>query len=165
MSKDAIYIPSLLQAVAKTETLAIASFIPGLESLTPARGELRVTHCTTYLEVAARAELIATLICHRCLTHYNQRLVVDTTELIWLDEGDLPLPLEAEVKTEDLAESLPARGYFQPFTWLYEQFCLLLPLQQICSDECQGVAAEAQQHEPPLDRRWAGLEVLRQQLE
>ncbi len=162
---DAIYIPNLLKAPNKTETLAIQGFISNLESLTPARGQLRVTHCTTYLEVAAQVETIATLTCHRCLANYNQRLVVDTTELIWLDEGTAPTPLEPEVKADDLAESLPIRGYFQPVDWLYEQFCLLLPLQQVCSQDCQGVAPNILHPEPLADRRWAGLEALRQQLE
>lgn len=162
---DAIYIPHLLKAPDRTEVVAIASFIPGLASLTPARGQVSVRHGTTYLEVTAAVETIATLTCHRCLANYNQRLVVETAELIWLYEGAEPDAIEAEVPVEDLSESLPARGHFHPLAWLYEQFCLQLPFQQVCSPECQGIAPELQQSEPTSDRRWAGLEALRQQLE
>jgi len=162
---DAIFIPNLLKVPDRTEVLAIASFIPDLASLTPARGQLRLRHGTTYLEVSAAVETIATLTCHRCLANYNQRLVVETTELIWLYEGTESEALEAKVPVEDLSESLPARGYFHPLPWLYEQFCLQLPFQQVCSPECQGLAPELLQSEPTSDRRWAGLEALRQQLE
>ena len=162
---DAIYIPHLLKAHERTETLTIDGFVPDLDSLTPARGQLWVRHCTTYLEVSARVETIVTLTCHRCLAHYNQRLALDTQELIWLREEELLTPLELEISPEDLAESLPAQGHFQPLAWLYEQFCLLLPLQQICRDDCPGITPARTVSEPLIDRRWAGLEALRQQLE
>ena len=41
---DAIYIPQLTKAPQQTEVIDFNEAIPGLETLTPVQGQLRVTH-------------------------------------------------------------------------------------------------------------------------
>ncbi len=164
---EAIYIPQLLKAPEKTEEIQIQEFIPGLETLTPVRGRMVVTHRGNYLEVSTQAETIVTLTCDRCLQQYNYRLSVDTSELIWLDKNAQQkdnLPLEREVKLEDLSEKLPPGGYFQPDSWLYEQLCLAMPLRQLCGKDCQGTAPTSSKSEPLIDSRWATLAALKKQI-
>lgn len=165
---EAIYIPRLTKAPERTEELQINEFVPGLETLTPVRGYLVVTHQGNYLEVKAKAETIITLTCHRCLQQYNHRLVLNTSELLWLDESAEQAddgPLERETALEDLVESLPPQGYFQPDTWLYEQLCLAIPPRQVCDQQCSGIQlTDSDEREPSADRRWASLEALKRQL-
>lgn len=162
---EAIYIPRLLKAPEKSEQIQLQTFIPGLETLTPVRGTMAVTHCETYLQVSAHAETIKTLICDRSLQQYNQRLVVNTSELIWLKihpENEEPIHKEMEVSVEELTESLPAQGYFDPQSWLYEQFCLQMPIRQLSSESTAG---EYDYNDtPPLDQRWAALAALKEKL-
>lgn len=163
---EAIYIPQLLKAPNKTQQVPIHEQISDLETLTPVRGEVQVTHCGTYLDVKGKAETIITLCCDRCLQQYNHRLSVNEEELIWLDpQADQPDEgaLEREVPLEDLSESLSPRGYFHPLAWLYEQLCLALPQRQLCSTECEGIASE-HGNKPKIDSRWASLEALKKQL-
>lgn len=164
-----LHIPSLLYAPAQTVELEVHQNIPELETLTPIRGRIIVTHRKTYLEVSAKAETIATLTCHRCLRHYNQRLSLDTSELIWLEdeaEFEEDLPLERELQLEDFSEKLPPRGYFDPETWLYEQLSLTLPLQQMCqADDCESIIPDdTSSSHGVVDSRWASLEALKRQL-
>ncbi|OKH20620.1 metal-binding protein [Hydrococcus rivularis NIES-593] len=164
---EAIYIPQLLKALERKETLQIQEFIPGLETLTPVRGSMTVNHRGNFLEVFAKAETIVTLTCDRCLKQYNHRLSLDTSEIIWLDKNadqDKAIPLEREISMEDLSETLPFDGYFEPDTWLYEQLSLLLPLRRLCTQDCQPAAPTYSQNEPGIDTRWASLEALRKQL-
>lgn len=165
---EAIYIPRLTKAPERTEELQINEFVPGLETLTPVRGYLVVTHQGNYLEVKAKAETIITLTCHRCLQQYNHRLVLNTSELLWLDESAEQAddgPLERETALEDLVDSLPPQGYFQPDTWLYEQLCLAIPPRQVCDQQCSGIQlTDSDEREPSADRRWASLEALKRQL-
>ena len=165
---EAIYIPHLTKAPEQTEVIQVQEFLPGLETLTPVRGRIRVTHRGNYLEVSAQAEAIITLTCHRCLQQYNHRLAIDTSEMIWLDEAaSLPYdgPLEREVELEDLVETLPPQGYFYPNEWLYEQMCLEIPQRQLCGEQCAGIQTATQEREEkPVDRRWASLEALKKQL-
>lgn len=165
---EAIYIPHLTKAPEQTEVIQVQEFLPGLETLTPVRGRIRVTHRGNYLEVSAQAEAIITLTCHRCLQQYNHRLAIDTSEMIWLDEAaSLPYdgPLEREVDLEDLVETLPPQGYFYPNEWLYEQMCLEIPQRQLCGAQCAGIQTATQERsEKPVDRRWASLEALKKQL-
>lgn len=165
---EAIHIPQLLKTAEQTEVIEFEESLPGLETLTPVRGRLQVTHQGTYLEVKAKAETIVTLTCHRCLKQYNHRLVLNTSELIWLDQGanqGEPKAAEIEVDLEDLVESLPPQGYFQPGEWLYEQMCLEMPPKQLCDPQCQGIQIEEPAlSEPISDRRWASLEALKKQL-
>lgn len=165
---DAIFIPQLTKAPERTEEIQVQDFLPGLETLTPVRGTIRVQHQVNYLEVSGQAEAIITCTCNRCLQQYNQRLVVDTKEIIWLDAtANQPqdLPLEREVAVEDLLETLPPDGYFYPSEWLYEQMCLALPQRQLCDRNCPGIVSSgADSSEKPVDNRWASLEALKKQL-
>ncbi|WP_017654143.1 YceD family protein [Fortiea contorta] len=165
---DAIYIPQLTKTPERTEEIQVKDFLPGLETLTPVRGRLRVQHQGNYLEVVGQAEAIITCTCNRCLQQYNQRLVIDANEIIWLDETAYQpqdLPLEREVAVEDLVESLPPDGYFYPSEWLYEQMCLAIPQRQLCDLNCPGIlSAEGDSPEKLIDNRWASLEVLKKQL-
>lgn len=164
---EAIYIPQLLKAPEKTETIQVQEFLPDLETLTPVRGSIKVKHCGNYLEVAGVAETIITLTCHRCLQQYNHRLVVDTSEIIWLDEAaaqmDTPL-VERELAMEDLVETLPPRGFFEPSQWLYEQLCLELPQRQLCDTNCSGIQPE-NQDASIIDQRWASLRSLKKEFQ
>ena len=167
---EAIYIPQLVRAPEQTEQIEVQTYLPGLETLTPVQGEVQVVHRGKYLEVSVRAETIMTLICDRCLQQYNQRIKVNTSELIWLQEtavGTNEDALEQEIALEDLVENLHPQGYFHPDEWLYEQFCLAIPQRQLCRKECSGIAVEHSQQanvSSKVDRRWASLETLKDQL-
>lgn len=163
---EAIYIPQLTRAPQQTEAIAFAEMIPGLETLTPVRGQIQVKHCNSYLEISANAETIVTLTCHRCLQQYNYRLSIQPTELVWLEETpDASLaPLEVEISSGDeLVETLSPTGSFDPAMWIYEQLCLELPQQQLCELTCKGIQI-SKVAKPELDQRWASLEALRQRL-
>lgn len=165
-----IFIPGLLKAPQKKQEILIEDFIANLDTLTPVRGALEAKHCGTYLDVSAKAEAIVTLTCDRCLKQYNQKLSLNTSEMIWLEEEANPtsLPKEREVEVEDLSESLSPSGYFDPEAWLYEHLSLTMPMRQICGVECQGVETKIQtsdKNDKTLDRRWANLEALKKQLE
>ena len=165
-----MYIPHLLNAVNRTRTLIFETFFSDLETLTPVRAKVSVRHGTTFLEVKGTAHTIVTLTCDRCLQQYNYRVVVDAEEIIWLTESASALEEvagEQEISPEDLVESLPPQGYFEPDTWIYEQVCLSLPQRQICSPDCQGIIIESQVIEataPLIDQRWAALASLQRQL-
>jgi uncharacterized protein len=168
---DAIFIPQLTKAPERTEEIQVKEFLPGLETLTPVRGVIRIQHQGNYLEVSSQAEAIVTCTCSRCLQQYNHRLVLNTKEIIWLDENANQvedLPLEREVAVEDLVETLSPDGYFHPSEWLYEQMCLELPRRQLCDLSCPGIlsseaSSQAQQPEKAIDSRWASLEALKKQ--
>lgn len=165
---DAIFIPQLAKAPEGKEEIEVKEFLPGLETLTPVRGRLRVEHHGNYLEVSGQAETIVTCTCNRCLQQYNHRLIVDTKEVIWLDEAvnqTQDLPLEREVLMEDLLETLSPHGYFYPSEWLYEQMCLELPQRQLCQLNCPGIlSGKVDSSDQPVDSRWASLEALKKQL-
>lgn len=161
----AIYIPHLLNISNRTERLQIEDYIGSLDTLTPVRGTLTVVHCGTYLEVSAKADAIATLTCDRSLKQYNHRLAIDTRELIWLaDEPDTPEKggTEREVPVQDLTETLSPNGVFDPEMWLYEQFCLALPMRQVGDDRSD--VDYGYRDEPLSDSRWSALEQLKKQL-
>ena len=163
---DAIYIPQLLQAPEKKQEFEFKKFLPGLESLTPVRGRIRIQHKGNYLEVSATAETIMTLSCDRCLQQYNHRLAVDTSEIIWLNETSKQedfLPIEQEVATEDLVETLPYQGHFYPSEWLYEQVCLAIPQRKLCDNQCPGILPSNNLSDQLVDSRWASLEALKKQ--
>ena len=167
---ETIYIPHLLTKSERKEVIDFEEFIADLETLTPVRGRLQVTHQGNYLEVKAKAETIVTLTCHRCLKQYNHRLVLKTSELIWLDEAvDRPDSgsVEIEVALEDLVENLSPTGSFSPRDWLYEQLCLEVPHKQLCDTKCPGILLtdkDEKTSETASDSRWASLEALKRQL-
>ena len=166
---DAIYIPQLIKAPEKTESIQVNQSIHGFQTLTPVQGNLSITHHGKYLEVTASVETISTLSCDRCLQNYNHRLTVNASELIWLDElpnadGDL---LDEGWIADDLVETLSSTGYFDPETWLYEYLCLSLPQQQLCDQNCSGIELEETSDSTlstPVDSRWGALSALRGQL-
>lgn len=166
---EAIHIPQLVRAPEQTERIEVQTYLSGLETLTQVSGEMQVVHQGNYLEVSAKAETIMTLICDRCLQQYNQRIKVNTSELIWLQETAVGVNeevLEQEIALEDLVENLHPQGHFYPDAWLYEQFCLALPQRQLCSKGCTGIAVDTTQPlntKPKIDRRWASLETLKDQ--
>ncbi|MEP6486286.1 YceD family protein [Microcoleus vaginatus GB2-A3] len=168
---ETIYIPHLLTKTERKEVIDFEEFIPDLETLTPVRGRLQVAHQGNYLEVKAKAETIVTLTCHRCLKQYNHRLVLNSSELIWLEETANQTDsssAEIEVALEDLVENLSPGGYFSPSDWVYDQMCLELPHKQICDTECPGISltddANTESSETVSDSRWASLEALKRQL-
>jgi uncharacterized protein len=161
-----IHIPQLLTAPQKTVDLVVDEHLSDLETLTPVKGDIRITHQGTYLEVKAQASAIMTLECDRCLQSYNTRVQVNTSEMVWLEEASEESALEKEVDLDDLIESLSPNGHFSPSEWLYEQMCLAIPQKQICRTDCKGIEITSN---PPaaaadIDHRWAALSALKQQL-
>jgi uncharacterized protein len=170
---EPLFIPQLANRQDRTLEIIVDKMIPEFETLTPVRGKIIVRHGGTFLDVSAQTETIVTLKCDRCLQQYNHRLLLDTKEIIWLEaestEPDRP-GLEVKNELEDLVESLPPDGHFQPESWLYEQLCLSLPLRQLCNRDCAGVAPIETPLETPVevarvDNRWGILETLKQQLD
>jgi uncharacterized protein len=164
---EPIHIPRLTRLPEQTEVLQFEDMIPNLETLTPVQGALQITHRGTFLEVNAKADTIITLTCDRCLQQYNYRLSIAPAELIWLDETAeeaAPLLLDQDLDSDELVETLPPNGYFDPTAWLYEQLCLEIPQRQLCDAQCQGIELPQSIPPPRVDRRWAGLESLRNQL-
>jgi uncharacterized protein len=163
---DAIYIPQLTKAPERTEEIQVQEFLPNLETLTPVRGLIRIQHHGNYLEVSGKVETIITCNCNRCLQSFNYRLLVDASEIIWLEElseEEVDLPLEREVAVDDLLETLSPQGYFEPGVWLYEQMCLEIPQRQLCDENCAGIQATSSNANQLLDSRWASLEALKNQ--
>lgn len=165
---DPIHIPQLTKAPQQTEVIDFSESIPGLETLTPVQGKMKVTHRGNFLDVSVKAETIVTLVCHRCLQQYNYRLSIAPSELIWLDETSDqvdPVLLDRDISPDDLVETLPPKGTFDPTTWLYEQLCLELPQRQLCDQACKGIElTTAEPPTPTIDRRWASLETFKDQL-
>ncbi|HBL11135.1 MAG TPA: metal-binding protein [Cyanobacteria bacterium UBA11162] len=164
---EVIYIPELLKLPEQTYVIQVNECLADLKTLTPVRGRLQVTHQGNYLEISAQAETIITLSCDRCLQQYNHRLTLDVSELIWLDElADQPDlgSLERETPLEELVETLPPQGYFEPETWLYEQLCLAIPPRQVCDENCPGIPITDNGNTGLSDRRWQALEILKGQL-
>lgn len=164
---EAIHIPRLTRAPERTETIEFKEFLKDLDTLTPVQGWIKITHQGNYLEVSAQAETIVTLMCHRCLQQFNYRLSIAPSEMIWLDDhADQldELPLDRDLSMEDLVETLPPNGYFEPDTWLYEQLSLEIPQRQLCDQECAGIDVSDSLSDQMVDRRWASLDALKRHL-
>lgn len=164
---EAIYIPHLLKAPNRQAEIIVHDQVPNLSTLTPVKGKIAVRHGGNFLEVISQAETITTLTCDRCLQHYNHRLAIDTSELIWLEselENIEDIPTEREVSLEDLSETLPPNGHFDPEAWLFEQLSLALPLRKVCGENCPGAPTTANKEENTIDTRWASLAALKEQL-
>jgi uncharacterized protein len=161
---DAIYIPRLMTLPERTETVEGQDFSTDLETLTPIQGQVQVKHCGNYLDVAAQADTIVTLTCHRCLQKFNHRLSVSASEMIWLQD-EVPdvdvIPFDRDLDMEDLMETVAPDGYFDVSTWLYEQLCLAIPLRQLCDQHCQGIPLPTLEAQYQIDRRWASLQTLK----
>lgn len=162
---QAIYIPHLLGKPQRSQTLPLDDFLSGVDTLTPLRGTLIIRHGGTFLELKLNAETIVTLTCDRCAQNYNHRLALDTSELIWLEaEPETPPLKEREIASEDLSETLPPDGHFDPESWLYEQVSLALPLSKLCGKNCSPPDLPASDRQPLPDRRWASLADLKNRL-
>lgn len=164
---EAIYIPHLLKAPKRKAEIIVNDTIARLNTLTPVKGIISVRHGGNFLEVISQAETIITLSCDRCLQHYNHRLAIDASELIWLEselENIKDLPTEREVSIEDLSETLAPNGHFDPENWLFEQLSLALPLRKVCGENCPGAAVTSSKNENAIDSRWSSLAALKEQL-
>ncbi len=165
---DPIYIPRLTHLPEQTEAIAFKEMIAELDTLTPVQGEIRVTHCGTYLQVTAVAATIVTWACDRCLQHYNHRLTIEPDEMIWLQETetDASLLFDKDLESEDLVETLSPTAHFNPTTWIYEQLCLAFPLRKLCAPDCKGieVAVDDGAASREIDQRWAALSSLKNQM-
>lgn len=164
---EPIYIPHLLKAPKRTAEIIVDNTISGLDTLVPVKGTISIRHGGNFLEILAEAETITTLVCDRCLQHYNHRLAINTSELIWLESelenvGDLPS--EREVSLEDLSETLPPNGHYDPEAWLFEQLSLALPLRKVCGVDCPGASQKETLNESYVDHRWSSLAALKEQL-
>lgn len=168
---EALYLPQLANRPDRTLEIIVDETIAEFDTLTPVRGKITVKHGGTYLEASAQAETIITLKCDRCLQQYNHKLILEASEIIWLEaESEEPTRRGLEIKNdlEDLVESLPPDGHFPPEAWLYEQLCLSLPLRRLCNRDCVGIspvpAPIAPVVEVKVDRRWGALESLKNRL-
>ncbi|NJK54825.1 MAG: DUF177 domain-containing protein [Pleurocapsa sp. SU_5_0] len=164
---EPIYIPHLLKAPNRTAEIIVDDTISGLDTLVPVKGSISVRHGGNFLEIISTTETIITLVCDRCLQHYNHRLGIDTSELIWLEselENLEDLPSEREISLDDLSETLPPNGHYNPEVWLFEQLSLALPLRKICGADCPGASVKATSHEHHVDHRWSCLAALKEQL-
>jgi uncharacterized protein len=170
---EPLYIPQLAHRKDRTLEIIVDTTIPEFDTLTPVRGKVIVKHGGTFLDISAQAETIITLKCDRCLQQYNHRLLLDTTEIIWLDADAEVEPdrrgMEIRTDLEELVESLSPEGHFDPNVWLYEQLCLALPLRQLCDRDCAGIVplpapAVAPSAPTKLDNRWGILESLKDRL-
>ncbi|BAQ61393.1 metal-binding [Geminocystis sp. NIES-3708] len=161
---EKIYIPRLLKMPEQKEEIKLNHQISGLNSLTPVRGFFQVAHRGNFLELQLQANTILTLICDRCLRTFNHRLEVDTSEIILLkeEETNLNLPLEMEILTEDLSETLPPDGELIVDEWIYEQISLAMPLRNLCgNDDCQPPVIEEKKDSNIKDNRWSALSDLK----
>lgn len=166
-SMQRIYIPHLVKDPDQTRTIEVDNYLSELETLTPVKGFIQVQHRGNFLDVSAHAETITTLTCHRCLRHYNTRIEVDTSELIWLEETKPEnYADEMEVGLDDLVETLQPQGHFDPTGWLYEQLCLAIPQRQLCDQSCEGITNPLAYEEiqSSVDQRWSALSALKQQI-
>jgi uncharacterized protein len=163
---EAIFIPRLTKAPERTETIEFKEFLKDLDTLTPVQGWIKVTHQGNYLEISAQAETIVTLTCHRCLQQFNYRLSIAPSELVWLNEAaDIDeLPFDRDLTMDDLVESLPPNGYFEPDAWLYEQLSLEIPQRQLCDQNCAGIDVPESLSDPIVDSRWSSLADLKGRL-
>ncbi len=157
---DKIHLPQLAKMPEGTETIEFREFIAGLETLTPVQGTLRVKHSGTFLEVSIEATTIVTLTCDRTLQQFNHKLVVQTSELIWLTDAvpEESYPREVELEIRDLVETLPPSGSFDPNQWIYEQCMLAMPVRQIAPDAPAPITSE--RVEESVDGRWSALRSL-----
>ena len=159
-----LYIPHLVKDPSKTRIVEVDDYLRDLDTLTPVKGRIQIQHRGNFLEVSAKAEAIVTLTCHRCLQNYNARIQVDTSEFIWLQDPEPEIYAEeVEVGVDELIETLPPQGHFDPARWLYEQLCLALPQRQLCDQTCGGIINPVAHGQTPTDQRWAALSALRQQ--
>ena len=165
MAMQPIYIPHLLKLPNSSQSIHFDEMIGEMNTLTPVRGQITIRHGGTFLEVTAQAETIVTLNCDRCTQYYNQRIEVNTKELLWLDRHSEEVTVsERQLSWDDLSETLSPDGHFDGETWLYEQLSLALPLQNLCNKNCQPPPLPESDTTTAIDHRWAALADLKKQL-
>jgi uncharacterized protein len=159
---EKIYIPRLLKMPDQKEDISLNHQIAGLNTLTPVRGFFQVAHRGNFLELQLQAHTILTLTCDRCLQTFNHRLEVDTSEIILLKEEDpnLSYPLEREIISEDLSETLSPDGELIVDEWIYEQLSLAMPLRILCGNDCKPPSIEPKNDHTIKDDRWSSLASL-----
>ncbi|MEB3333819.1 MAG: YceD family protein [Cyanobacteriota bacterium] len=134
--------------------------IADFSTLTPVRGELRIVHHGTAIEVSATVDTIVTLPCARCLQDYNAAIQADLRELLQFNDNPSRHPEgSAERLRDDLEEHIDPRGSFDPERWLFEHLSLRLPLVNRCGDDCPGPPRWSSAP-TPADPRWAALRRL-----
>jgi uncharacterized protein len=164
-----VQIPRLTKLPEGRETVEFKEIFADLQTLTPVNAHVHVTHKGNYLEVIGKADGIVTLTCDRCLAQYNHRLVVDTTEFVWFEDGGglteiKELPIDQDLDLESMVETVDENGDFDVSNWVYEQLSLEMPYKQLCAPDCGGIQINAENKQPEGDRRWAGLNALKNQL-
>ncbi len=161
-----ILIPQLLKMPQQTYQFELNDYIKELETLTPIKGIFQVSHRHNFLEVTLLADTILTLRCDRCLQTFNHRLRVNTSEIILLQYAfdESLLPVEREILSEDLSETLPPNGELDVKAWIYEQLSLAMPLKNICENDCKPPQIQEKQQtnqSAKTDNRWSALANLK----
>ncbi len=162
-----ISIPQLLKMPEGVYQLKLNDYISDLNTLTTVKGTFKVTHCHSFLNVELKADTILTLVCDRCLKTFNHRLSVNTEEVILLQYpvDESTLPLEREIVSEDLSETLPPNGELNVEEWIYEQLSLAMPLRNICGNDCDPPEIienkQSAETKPTIDDRWSALSQLK----
>ena len=134
--------------------------IADLSSLTPVRGDLRIVHHGTAIEVSATVDTIVTLTCARCLHDFNAPIHADVRELLEFSGEPSRHPEgSAEALADDQDERIDPRGNFDPERWLFEHLSLRLPLVNRCGDDCPGPPCWSSSP-TEADPRWAALRSL-----
>jgi uncharacterized protein len=164
-----VHIPRLPKLPEGREAVEFKELFADLPTLTPVNANVQVTHKGNYLEVIGKATGIVTLTCDRCLAQYNHRLVVDSTEFVWFEDGGglteiKELPIDQDLDMETMVETVDETGDFDVSNWVYEQLSLEMPYKQLCDPDCSGIAINPENQPPEGDRRWAGLNALKGQL-
>ena len=80
------------------------------------------------------------LSCSRCLEAYRMPIDVDFDQQYLPAEEGLEAA-EAEIEDEDLEISYYKKEPIDINALLHEQFCLTLPMKQLCLDDCRGLCS------------------------
>ena len=159
-----------LQALGISRVWSVDGQLDELPSLTPVRGVLRAEHLGNLLQVEGSIQTIVCLRCDRCLGRFNQQLLADSKELIWL--GDEPSDdhlSEAGLdptSPDGLMECLDPRGDFEPERWVFEQLSLQMSVVNRCGKHCPGMpqgpsdGAAGTTGDKAPDPRWQALRDL-----
>ena len=145
----------------------VQDYLENLSTLTPIKGVLTVEHQEKSLLIKANLQTIVSLQCDRCLKGFNQTILFNGEELIWIgNENDL----DSDIYLDELVEYIDPRGKFEPEQWIFEQLNLQMPILNICSEKCPGpnisnnIEASFRQgacNVPEnLDPRWSPLKKL-----
>ena len=157
-----------LRALGVPRLWEVDDYLSDLPSLTPVRGTIEAEHRGNVLAVQGSLSTIVTMICDRCLNQFNQQLISQTDELIWLGDD---LPTEEQIlgsgeldPMEGLVERLDPRGAFDPQQWAFEHLNLQMPVVNRCPGDCPGPCglprSRSDDTAPGSDPRWDALKQL-----